>query len=197
MMTNVVLAFFGSIVASVTLSACNPNKPQGAENHAGAALKASSAKNAGATASTPELVLAPFKMTDPMGRTMEVTADGVATLPLGVWGRISSDGVVVDGKGTLRARVSGGRVFDSSGAEFARLSADGTATVEGEEFRFDGEGRILYETGSGMVLSPADSPARRTAMLVYLIAVLRSAAGDIKLTPSMQFNVPIAEDKPK
>jgi hypothetical protein len=181
----------------MTLSGCNPKKPQGAENRAGTSVSASSAKDAASAASTPELVLAPFKLVDPMGRTMNVTADGVATLPLGVWGKISSDGVVVDGKGALRARVSGGRVFDSSGAEFARLSADGTATVEGEEFRFDGEGRILYETGSGMVLSPADSPARRTAMLIYLIAVLRSAAGDIKLTPSMQFNVPITEDKPK
>jgi hypothetical protein len=189
--------FFRSALMVVALSGCNPNKPQGAENRAGTSVSASSAKGAASTASTPELVLAPFKLIDPMGRTMEVTADGVATLPLGVWGKISSDGVVVDGKGALRARVSGGRVFDSSGLEFARLSADGTATAEGRTSRFDSEGRILYETGSGMVLSPADSPARRTAMLIYLIAVLRSAAGDIKLTPSMQFNVPITEDKPK
>jgi hypothetical protein len=194
---NVVRILFWSTVMSVALSGCNPNKPQRAENHEASAMKASSAKHAGATVAPPELVLAAFKIVDAHNRVMEVAADGVATLPLGVWGKIFSDGVVVDDKGALRARVSGGRVFDSSGAEFARLSADGTATVEGEEFRFDGEGRILYETGSGMVLSPADSPARRTAMLVYLIAVLRSAAGDIKLTPSMQFNVPITEDKPK
>jgi hypothetical protein len=197
MMTNVVLALFWSIVASVTLSGCNPNKPQGAGNHAGRAMSASPAKDAAATASTPELALAPFKMTDPMGRTMEVTADGVATLPLGVWGRISSDGVVVDGKGTLRARVSGGRVFDAAGVEFARLSADGTATAEGHTSRFDGEGRILYETGRGMVLSPADSPARRTAMLVYLISVLRPAEDDSRLLPKLQFNVPITQDKSK
>jgi hypothetical protein len=197
MMTNVVLALFWSIVASVTLSGCNPNKPQGAENRAGTSVSANSAKDAASAASTPELVLAPFKVIDAHERAMEVTADGIVTLPLGVWGRVSSDGAVVDGKGVLRARLSGGRVFDSSGLEFAHLSADGTATVEGREFRFDSQGRFVIGPDYVLVLSPADSPARRTAMLVYLIAVLRSAAGDIKLTPSMQFNVPITEDKPK
>jgi hypothetical protein len=188
--------FWNALVLAV-LSGCNPNKQQGAENHAGIAMNASSTIDSASAASTPELVLAPFKMTDPMGRTMEVTADGVATLPLGVWGKISSDGMVVDGKGALRARVSGGRVFDSSGAEFARLSADGTATAEGHTSRFDGEGRFDLGTGKAMLISPADSPARRTATLVLLIVLLRPAAGDIKLTPSMQFNVPITEDKPK
>jgi hypothetical protein len=149
-----------SALMVVALSGCNPNKPQGTEKHAGNAMNANAAKDAASVASTPELVLAPFKMVDPMGRTMEMTADGVATLPLGVWGRISSDGVVVDGKGTLRARVSGGRVFDAAGVEFARLSADGTATAEGHTSRFDGEGRILYETGRGMVLDLV--PEKRT-----------------------------------
>jgi hypothetical protein len=194
---NVVRILFWSTVMSVALSGCNPNKPQRAENHEASAMKASSAKHAGATVAPPELVLAAFKIVDAHNRVMEVAADGVATLPLGVWGRVSSDGVVVDGKGAVRARLSGERVVDAAGAVFAHLSADSTATVDGREFRFDAEGRFVIGPEYVILLSPADSPARRTATLILLTVLLRPAAGDIKLTPSMQFNVPITEDKPK
>jgi hypothetical protein len=197
MMISGVRALFSSIVLSVALGGCNPNKPQVTENQAGSRMKADSSKDQAATASTPELVLAPFKVIDAHERAMEVTADGIVTLPLGVWGRVSSDGAVVDGKGVLRARLSGGRVFDSSGLEFAHLSADGTATVEGREFRFDSQGRFVIGPDYVLLLSPADSPARRTATLITLIALLRSAADDGRLVPKMQFNVPITQDKSK
>jgi hypothetical protein len=151
----------------------------------------------GTAAVAAELMLADFKLVDPLKRPMEVTAKGAVTLPNGLWGNVSADGVVLDPQGAVRARVTGGRVLDGAGNEFASLSPEGIATVQGKEFGFNGEGRFAFGKDNVILLEPANSPARRTATLIVLVALLRPAQADIHLTPKVKFAVPIAENPPK
>ena len=130
------------------------------------------------------LTLADFQLVDELGRPMNVSGQGEVTLPNGTWGRIATDGVVTDSEGEKRGWLHGGRVFDAGGQACAELDPDGIATVDGVELRFDENGDLV---GGNLriKLTPADSPARRAAMLVTLIAVLRPKSDDLKLTPKL------------
>jgi hypothetical protein len=45
-----------------------------------------------------------------------------------------------------------------------------------------------------ITLTPADTPARRAAMLAVLVATLRPAAADIHLTPKVKLDVPVHQN---
>jgi hypothetical protein len=139
------------------------------------------------------LTLADFKLMDELGRPMNVTAEGVVTLPNGEWGRIGHDGTVTDAAGKLRARLSDGLVVDPRNQAFAILAEDGSAKVDDVELRFD-EGGKLVGGSSAITLTPANSPARRAAMLVVLVALLRPADSDKELTPKIDLNIRLRGD---
>jgi hypothetical protein len=181
----------------VALGGCAPDRTAKTGSQAATGMSSNPSDSRGTAAATAELVLADFKLVDPLKRPMEVTAKGAVTLPNGLWGNVSVDGVVLDPQGAVRARVAGGRVLDAAGNEFASLSPEGIAKVQGKELGFDGEGRLDLGKGNVILLEPANSPARRTATLIVLVALLRPAQADIHLTPKVKLAVPIVENPPK
>jgi hypothetical protein len=142
------------------------------------------------------LTLAEFQLTDGFGRPMTVSADGVVTLPLGVWGHVKPDGTVTRANGTERGKLlPDGRLLDADDQPVATIDADGSAEVDGVVLRFDEHGKLVGE-GSvpDIALKPSDSPARRTAMLVVLLSLMRPSAEDAKLVPRVQITPNLQAD---
>jgi hypothetical protein len=134
------------------------------------------------------LVLAEFQLTDGFGRAMSVSPDGEVRLPLGTWGHVATDGTVTNANRRARGRLqANGNLVDANGLVIATIDADATAHIDNREFRFNDNGKLVGSDGApDITLSPPDSPARRTAMLVVLLSLLRPAPEDAQLVPRVR-----------
>lgn len=117
-------------------------------------------------------MLAELTMTDTGGQTLALHADGSVELDGGTNISIDPDGrVTADGE--VIAVLEGNNVV-ANGQTVATISEDGTGQIGDRRVSFDETGALVggNPDGPGMTLSPADTPARRAAMLLLIVITL-------------------------